>query len=207
MNTANVETFLENLLMDSEGSGVPIPGKPGFVLFDMPQLTEEDLKLRCYNEEEWKNGGKLSLDAYIDGEAYVAATATLLLLRRRWRESHYLLYQETPEGAISTMVDDISNVVGLLQSVATGLRSLSNGEAFLDTALQSARKAAQEAQEELAEAKAKMYESKTRVERANHNREMFRLLQEVPMEQLARLGIESVSVDVSVNNNNNGQGA
>ena len=205
MNTANVETFLENLLMDSEDSGVPIPGKPGFVLFAMPQLKEEDLQLRCYNEEEWKNGGLLSLDPYSDCEAYIAATATLLLLRRRWRESHYLL-EETPEGVVSTMADDISNVVGLLQSVATGLRSLSNGEAFLDTALQSARKAAQEAQEELAEAKAKMYESKTRVERANHKREMFRLLQEVPMEQLARLGQESVSVDVSVNNNN-GQGA
>lgn len=190
MSPVNLENFVQNLLMDSSEAGDPVPDRPGWVQLPDSPLDPEYRQVRAYTEEVYMSNNA-ALDPSEHGGAYDIAMLTLLHLRKYWIETSEWAEEKRPEAALGSMSEDIQKVIEHLVTVRNALRVMEKGENTLEGEVKLKEAALSQAKLLFQKVKSAEAEAAAAFNISVWLRDSFRVLNEGPVEQLARVGQDS----------------
>ena len=192
MSPVNLENFVRNLFMDCSEAGDPVPGRPGWVqLMDSP-LAPEYRQVRAYNDEDYERN-ETALDPSEHGAAYDIAMLALLHLRKYWIETSEWVEEKRPEDALGSMAEDVEKVIEHLVTIRSALQVMERGENILTGEVKMKEAALAKVKLFLQQAKVAEADAAATLNSSSWARDLFRVLNEGPVEQLARVGQDTTT--------------
>jgi hypothetical protein len=186
MSPVNLENFVMQLFMDTVEAGDPIPDKPGWVQLPDSSLCPEYRQVRAYNEAEFLQNST-ALDPSDHGAAYDIAMVALLHFRKYWIETSEWVEEKRPEEVLGSMGEDLQNVIEHLVTIRNALKVLEKGEPTLINDIKTKEEAQRKSKLLLQQVQAAENKASTELNSSIWARDLFRVLNEGPVEQLARV--------------------
>jgi hypothetical protein len=195
MEASKLHAFLDRILVDSVGASADLPNtkETGYVYwednYEIPK--HEDFHVLDYGSAE---GSPFRLDGDSNHSVFMCTMALLIRLRKYWRDGY--LEGEEPElnDALDSMSSDVQSAIEHLIQFRNALLLLKTGEDALRLKLKKTEVERSAAVLARHTAQQKENAATFATTEAKYTLDLYKILTEGPVEQLARLASPAIGV-------------